>query len=127
MTVWIYVDTARDVGDADHLKVFASEATADAWFSTVAFVDVIISSHAKVSAINAIHAQVRGRRSPPTRESWGLPARWPRHHVFTGAIACVGGSKPAHVIDMMAGPEPSSTRDIGGFFAAVIGRPFRSC
>ena len=31
-TVWIYVDTRKDVGDKDHLKVFASEAAADAWF-----------------------------------------------------------------------------------------------
>lgn len=26
MTVWIHVDTSKDVGDNDHLKVFASEA-----------------------------------------------------------------------------------------------------
>jgi hypothetical protein len=32
MTVWIYVDTSRDVGDVDHLKVFANEAAAEAWF-----------------------------------------------------------------------------------------------
>ena len=25
MTVWIYVDTSKQVGDRDHLKVFASE------------------------------------------------------------------------------------------------------
>ena len=25
MTVWIYVDTSKDVGDVDHLKVFANE------------------------------------------------------------------------------------------------------
>jgi hypothetical protein len=32
MTVWIYVDTTKDAGDRDHLKVFASRAAADAWF-----------------------------------------------------------------------------------------------
>ena len=32
MTVWIYVDTSRNVGDVDHLKVFANEAAAEAWF-----------------------------------------------------------------------------------------------
>jgi hypothetical protein len=32
MTVWIYVDTSKDVGDAEHLKVFADEDAADAWF-----------------------------------------------------------------------------------------------
>ena len=32
-TVWIYVDTTKDVGDRDHLKVFADEAAAEAWFT----------------------------------------------------------------------------------------------
>jgi hypothetical protein len=31
-TVWIYVDTRKQVGDEDHLKVFASEDAANAWF-----------------------------------------------------------------------------------------------
>jgi hypothetical protein len=31
-TVWIYVNTSKDVGDADHLKVFASEDAAEQWF-----------------------------------------------------------------------------------------------
>jgi hypothetical protein len=33
MTVWIYVDTSKDVGDKDHLKVFESVDAADAWFA----------------------------------------------------------------------------------------------
>ena len=32
MTVWIYVDTSKQVGDEDHLKVFASE-DANRWFA----------------------------------------------------------------------------------------------
>ena len=32
MTVWIYVDTSKQVGDKDHLKVFASEEIANDWF-----------------------------------------------------------------------------------------------
>jgi hypothetical protein len=32
MTVWIYVDTNKQVGDVDHLKVFASGDAAQAWF-----------------------------------------------------------------------------------------------
>ena len=32
MTVWIYVDTSKDVGDKDHLRVFASETAAEEWF-----------------------------------------------------------------------------------------------
>jgi hypothetical protein len=30
-TVWIYVDTSKDIGDRDHLKVFESEAAANEW------------------------------------------------------------------------------------------------
>jgi hypothetical protein len=32
-TVWIYVDVSKQVGDLDHLKVFADEATADTWLA----------------------------------------------------------------------------------------------
>jgi hypothetical protein len=32
MTVWIYVDTSKQVGDKDHLKVFATEVAAENWF-----------------------------------------------------------------------------------------------
>ena len=31
MTVWVYVDTRKQVGDRDHLKVFASEDAAETW------------------------------------------------------------------------------------------------
>jgi hypothetical protein len=30
-TVWIYVNTSKQVGDKDHLKVFASEDAAETW------------------------------------------------------------------------------------------------
>lgn len=33
MTVWIYINTAREVGDVNHLKVFASEEAAERWFA----------------------------------------------------------------------------------------------
>ena len=32
MTVWIYVDTSKQVGDKDHLKVFATTDAAETWF-----------------------------------------------------------------------------------------------
>lgn len=32
MTVLIYVNTAKQVGDNDHLKVFASVEAAEKWF-----------------------------------------------------------------------------------------------
>jgi hypothetical protein len=31
MTVWIYVDTSKEVGDRDHLKVFARQDAAEKW------------------------------------------------------------------------------------------------
>jgi hypothetical protein len=31
-TVWIYVDTNKEVGDVDHLKVFATAELAYGWF-----------------------------------------------------------------------------------------------
>jgi hypothetical protein len=33
MTVLIYVDTSKEVGDREHLKVFADNATAEAWLA----------------------------------------------------------------------------------------------
>ena len=32
MTVFIYVNTSKQVGDADHLKVFANVDAAEKWF-----------------------------------------------------------------------------------------------
>lgn len=32
MTVWIYVNTSGDIGDVEHLKVFATELAANRWF-----------------------------------------------------------------------------------------------
>ena len=32
MTVLIYVNTSKQVGDPDHLKVFANEDAAETWF-----------------------------------------------------------------------------------------------
>jgi hypothetical protein len=32
MTVFIYVNTSRQVGDAEHLKVFANVDAAEKWF-----------------------------------------------------------------------------------------------
>ena len=33
MTVWIYTDTSKHVGDPEHLKVFATERDANDWFA----------------------------------------------------------------------------------------------
>jgi hypothetical protein len=31
MTAWIYVDTSKQVGDAEHVKVFATTDAAETW------------------------------------------------------------------------------------------------
>jgi len=33
MSVWIYIDTAKEVGDVHHPKVFANEEAAERWFA----------------------------------------------------------------------------------------------
>jgi hypothetical protein len=33
MTVFVYVDTSKQVGDRDHLKVFADADAAEVWFA----------------------------------------------------------------------------------------------
>ena len=47
MTVLIYMDTSKQVGDREHLKVFANAEAAEAWFAEndlegVAFEYVVI-------------------------------------------------------------------------------------
>jgi hypothetical protein len=32
-TVWIYADTNKQVGDPEHIKVFANADAAEAWFA----------------------------------------------------------------------------------------------
>jgi hypothetical protein len=51
-TVWAYVDTSKNVGDPDHLKLFASEDEACEWFAAndpegVAFEYTIIGEPAR--------------------------------------------------------------------------------
>ena len=36
MTVFIYVNTSKQVGDVDHLKVFANPDAAETWFEETA-------------------------------------------------------------------------------------------
>jgi hypothetical protein len=33
MTVFVYVDTSMQVGDAEHIKVFATTDAAETWFA----------------------------------------------------------------------------------------------
>jgi hypothetical protein len=32
MTVWIYVNTSKQVGDPEHVKIFATTDAAEKWF-----------------------------------------------------------------------------------------------
>ena len=58
MTVWIYINTSKQVGDPDHVKVFANEEAAQAWFDEndpegVAFEYVVRSSLHLLAATKA--------------------------------------------------------------------------
>jgi hypothetical protein len=33
MTVFVYINTSQQVGDAEHIKVFANQDAAETWFS----------------------------------------------------------------------------------------------
>ena len=33
MTVFVYVNTSKQVGDAEHIKVFADQDVAETWFA----------------------------------------------------------------------------------------------
>lgn len=33
MSVLVYIDTSKQVGDVDHVKVFANDEAAQAWFA----------------------------------------------------------------------------------------------
>ena len=48
MTVLIYVDTSKQVGNPDHLKVFANADAAEAWFPGYRH-DPIIRRHKGIS------------------------------------------------------------------------------
>ena len=32
-SVWAYIDTSKDVGDSDHIRIFASTNAAETWFA----------------------------------------------------------------------------------------------
>jgi hypothetical protein len=32
MTVFVYIDTSKQIGDNDHIKIFASREAAERWF-----------------------------------------------------------------------------------------------
>jgi len=54
-TVWIYVDTNKEVGDRDHLKVFSNPDAAEEWFKEndpegVAFGYEVIDRHKSAGA-----------------------------------------------------------------------------
>jgi hypothetical protein len=58
MKVWIYVDTNKQVGDVDHLKVFATSDAANVWFNEhdtegVAFAYPVIEEHSLSSSPKA--------------------------------------------------------------------------
>jgi hypothetical protein len=68
MMVWIYINTAKEVGDVDHLKVFASEEAAELWFTENDPEGVLsILSTNKEPATPPSHNSIRRRKDRPCR------------------------------------------------------------
>jgi hypothetical protein len=61
-TVWIYVDIDKEVGDVDHLKVFAREELADAWLAEHEPYSVLDLGIATPSANLRLNSQTKSRR-----------------------------------------------------------------
>jgi hypothetical protein len=86
MTVFIYVDTSKQVGDRDHLKVFDSQAAAQAWFDQhdpegVAFEYEVSSLMTTGEAHDRFQQEVDHilddlMRTPWPGVSWTLKTRW---------------------------------------------------
>jgi hypothetical protein len=85
MTVFIYVNTSKHVGDADHLKVFATVDAAEKWFEEndpegVAFeyeVDPVISRDDPIITYPCpVAGSVGGKALSIAR--WARPIAWLR-------------------------------------------------
>jgi hypothetical protein len=63
MTVWIYVDTTRQVDDRDHLKVFADEDAAEKWL--------------RITSRNVLRSSIQFRATAPKIALWE-----PHRHTF---------------------------------------------
>src|SRR5438445_11582739 len=96
MTVWIYVDTSRDLGDAEHLKVFANEAAAEAWFRENDPEGV------------AFQYEVIGRGTAEPAKSAGTIGNDP-------ALGCMSGGRTSETVSARAVPR----RRWGRFFGAT--------
>ena len=93
-TVWIYVDTTKDVGDRDHLKVFADEAAAEAWFTDhdpegVAFGYPVTPFSAQRERTGTL-GRLATRRQLRTQKQGPFPAIALSHFIFLSTC-----SKPA--------------------------------
>jgi hypothetical protein len=70
-TVWIYVETNKEVGDADHLKVFATpELPTSGSRRTIRRALLLDMSHRRMKP----DRDADGRRAKPRPVIWQLPA-----------------------------------------------------
>ena len=99
MTVWIYVDTHKVVGDKDHLKVFATVEAAEAWFEEndsegVAFEYDVIDLEAAAGPSTGKQSAARATAIAAKGKSGGqdfLPER-----------IVAGPAEPLHVVNPVA-------------------------
>ena len=80
MTVFVYVNTSKQVGDADHVKVFANVDAAEKWFEE----NDPEASRSSMSFLNERH-------------------RPPRHHVHDAHRGARGDLESARSLIVMSG------------------------
>jgi hypothetical protein len=80
MTVFVYVNTGKQVGDADHIKVFAYVDAAEKWFEEndpegVAFEYPVLEASRFAPIRRKPSSRTSERRPPRGRPCPGLPWR----------------------------------------------------
>jgi len=79
MTVLIYVNTSKQVGDAEHLKVFANADAAETWFEEndpkVRHSNMRSWSETRQTGVASEHAEPRSKQSVRPLQQSGLPTQ----------------------------------------------------
>jgi hypothetical protein len=88
-TVWAYVDTSKQVGDPDHLKLFADQDAAEQWLSGTTG-KASHSNIASLAALTEAGRTIANMEETALARGWGLmsaravpqdaPLRAPNHH-----------------------------------------------
>jgi hypothetical protein len=95
MTVWVYVDSSKQVGDKDHLKVFADEDAAAAYLNRCSMAASRAGGRPQVwPACCAIRGRFEPSRRPPKNQR--SPPGLSRRTSYAVTLAGLGGFRDCH-------------------------------